>query len=190
LTIDLRVYRCDPDAANIDVVGEIGRDVFRVRREDPVTVEAVLSEPAYAYLIAFNPAVKEEDLEQPVPRAAASTPPPKQDRLASPGRLKLNDGEGLEVLAVLASRKQLPPYVEWKKHRPPLAWRRTPATSGVVWRHDGSGARPIFDARLRRAEEVDKVDDRMAIHGLSKTLAGLPGIEAVALMGFAVDRLD
>jgi serine/threonine protein kinase len=191
LTIDLRVYRCDPDAFNIDIVGELGQDVFRVRRNDPVTVEAKLSEPAYAYLIAFNPADKPEHLEQIVPLAEANTQPQKRDRLGSMSRrLLLNDGEGLQVFAVLASRQPLPAYAEWKKQRPPLGWQRTAATSGLVWTTDGSGLRPVFDARFRRAEEVDKADERTVIRALADKLQGLPGIEAVALVAFAVDRLD
>jgi hypothetical protein len=190
LTIDLHVFRCDPDAFNIEIVGELGRDVFRVRRDEPVTVEAVLSEPAYAYLIALNPAEKSEDLEQIIPKAEANTPPKKRDRLASTGRLTLNDGEGLQVFAVLASRQELPAYAEWKKQRPPLGWQRTPATAGVVWRKDAAGLRALLDPRFVRAEEVDKVDDRTMIHALADKLGGLRGVEAVALVGFAVVRLE
>src|SRR5262249_15996407 len=47
--------------------GELGKDTFRVRLNDRVYVEALLSEPAYAYLIAFNPTDKPEDREQLLP---------------------------------------------------------------------------------------------------------------------------
>jgi tRNA A-37 threonylcarbamoyl transferase component Bud32 len=189
LAIDLRVFRCDREAFNIDIVGELGQDTFRVRFNEPVTVQAVLSEPAYAYLIAFNPADKPDQLEQIVPLAEGNTPPIRRDRLGSTGRLLLNDGEGLQVFAVVASRQELPAYSQWRKQGP-LPWKRTPATVGMVWRADGAEVTNVLDPRFVRAEEKDRVDDRTMIRALAEALQGLPGVEAVSVLGFAVDRAD
>jgi hypothetical protein len=190
LAIDLRVFRCDREVFNIDKVGELGQDTFRVRLNEPVTVEAKLSEPAYAYLIAFNPADKPDQLEQIVPLAEGNTPPIRRDRLGSTGRLLLNDGEGLQVFAAVASRQELPAFSEWRKLGPPLPWKRTPATVGVVWRAGGAEVTSVLDPRFVRAEEKDGVDDRTMIRALAEALKGLPGVEAVSVLGFAVDRAD
>jgi hypothetical protein len=140
--------------------------------------------------IAFNPADKPDQLEQIVPRDEANTPPRRRERLGSTGRLTLNDGEGLQVFAVVASRQELPAYTEWRKQGPPLPWKRIPATVGVVWRADGTEVRSVLDPRFVRAEEKDRVDDRTMIRALAEALKGLPGVEAVSALGFAVDRAD
>jgi tRNA A-37 threonylcarbamoyl transferase component Bud32 len=190
LSIELRVFRQAADGFNPSLIGELGKSTYRVRLKDEVAVEAKLSEPAYAYLIAFNPAPddKPEDQEQFVPLAEAGTPPRERPAVAR-RTLVLDDGEGLQVIAVVASRQPLPPYVEWKKMRPPLGWQRTPATSGAVWRADGvSVPEGFYDPGYDRARE-GKAPDKTVVGELARKLKEMPGIDAVAVMGFAVDRL-
>jgi serine/threonine protein kinase len=185
LTVRLRVCRLERDGYNFHLVGELGERAYRVRFKDRVQVEAVLSEPAYAYLIAFNPADRPEDREQLVPQSEADRRPDKRDRLEPDTQLNLNDGEGLQVFAVVASRQPLPSYAAWRQQRPALPWRRTPATSGVVWLGDGKEVQGQYDDTGVRATE-EKTDKEM-VRDLARALRGMPDVEAVAVVGFAVD---
>jgi serine/threonine protein kinase len=182
----LKVHRLSFDGFNLQRVGELGEATYRARLNDRVTVEVVLSEPAYAYVIAFNPTDKTDGREQLVPETEANRPPKKQDHLSPDTRLIMNDGEGLQVFAVVASRQPLPSYAEWRERRPPLPWQRTRATSGVVWRDDGEGVYPQVEPGLVRAtEEVES--DKAVVGDLARKLKAMPGVEAVDVVGFAVD---
>ncbi len=188
LSVHLRAFRRSGDSGS--PAGELGESTWRVRFDDRVIVEAVLSEPAYAYLIAFNPAPKDkpQDQEQHVPQSEADRPPEKRDRIAPPRALRLNDGAGLQVFVVVASRQPLTAYTEWHKERPPLKWQQTPAPTGVVWRADGvSSVQESIDPEGRAPEEEG--DTRTIIDELARQLKGMPGVEAVAVLGFTVDKL-
>jgi serine/threonine protein kinase len=188
LTIHLRVIRYTPEDFKLRLSGELGEAAYRVRLKDRVSVEADFSEPAHAYLIALNPTGLPEDKEQLVPKSGADQPPEKCDRLIPDKRLILDDGEGLQVFAVVASRQPLPAYAEWVKQRPPLEWGLTPATSGVVHRSDGETIQSVYQPGFVRAKEEE--DDREVVRRLAKKLKSMPGVEAVALIGFAVDRQE
>lgn len=186
LTAKIRVKCFSSDGFNLQFIGEVGETTYRARLNDRVELEAELSEPAYAYVIAFNPREKPGDLEQLVPGSEADRQPEKRDRLAPDKSLKLDDGEGLQVFAVVASRQPLPAYTQWRASRPPLKWKRIPATSGVVRQSDGDQLRSLFDPGAQRATEVE--NDRGAVQELARALKRLPGIDAVSVIGFAVDR--
>jgi serine/threonine-protein kinase len=189
LTVRLRVRRFVADGRNQRLVGELGEDTYRARLNDRVEVDAELSEPAYAYLIAFNPAANSGDLEQPVPRAEADRPPQRRDGLTPDKWIKLDDGVGLQAFAVVASRQPLPAYTYWRQQRPPLPWRRTPATSGVVWRVDGGSVEGRYEPGLSRGTE-EAADDKAALRALARQLGSVPGVQAVAVVGFAVDSAE
>jgi hypothetical protein len=187
LAIRLRVFRFSEEGFNLEPLGELGETIYRVRLKERVGVEAVLSEPAYTYLIAFNPAPKPEARQQLVPRGEADRPPEKRDELDR-RILRLNDGEGLQAFAVLASRQPLPAYADWQKQHP-VPWERTPATSGVVWRAAAGSVEGFYEDGFDRATEEAK-GDKAVIRELARRLRAIPGVEAVAVMGFAVDRVD
>ena len=80
-------------------------------------VRAELSEPAYAYLIAFRPDGTDElcdpDDEDMPPQKKPQPqypPPTKSDE-----RYRLSEGAGLQAFALVVSRQPLPSYREWKK---------------------------------------------------------------------------
>jgi hypothetical protein len=236
LTIRMAVYRYEPEAGNMHRLGELGKDTYHARLDDRVEVEAALSEPAYAYLIAFNPtqdlraaatyrlawavdtwslaahlACRQSAAPSPaafllgtaeaafradpgtaehlIPKRLADREPRQRERVATEGRLRLNDGVGLQVLAVVASRQPLPSYTEWRRRRPPLDWTQTAATSGVVWLTDGKTFRGVHGPGVDvRAE--DEKDDKTVVRTLAEELRHMPGVEAVSVVGFAVDRAD
>jgi hypothetical protein len=187
LTIRLHVQRLSRDGFNFQA-HELGEEVFRARLNERAIPAAEFSEPAYAYLIAFNPAEKAADLEQLIPKKSGQSPPAlNEDRQLNPKlQIPLTDGEGLQAFAVVASRRPLPPYAEWRQRQPPLPWKRTPAKSGVVLRNDGKGTYEIFGTGVRRGPE-EPVADVEAIDALAAWLKTSPDVEAVAVMGFAVD---
>jgi serine/threonine protein kinase len=187
--LSLQIRRFANEADGERPRGELGKDTFRVRLNDRVYVEAELSEPAYAYLIAFNPTDKQEDREQLIPSSEANRPPEKRDRLTPDSRLQLTDGVGLQAFAVVASRQPLPAYAEWRKQRPPLAWRLTSATSGVVWQTDGDGVHGLFEPGFNRAVE-ETLGDKVMVRELARALKAMRGVEAVSVVGFSVDRAD
>jgi serine/threonine protein kinase len=187
LAIRLRVFRFSADGYNARLLGELGETTYRVRLNERVGVEANLSEPAYTYLIAFNPAPKPDARQQLVPHAEADRRPEKRGQLDR-RTLRLDDGEGLQAFAVLASRHPLPAYAEWQRQHS-VPWERAPATSGVVWRADAGPVEGFYEDGFDPATE-EAIGDKAAIRELARQLRAMPGVEAVAVIGFAVDRVD
>jgi hypothetical protein len=191
LTAHLRVRRLAADGPNLRLIGDLGVNTYRARRIDRVEVEAVLSEPAYAYLISFNSTDQSQDRIQLIPQAEQHQPPSKRDRITPNIRLKLDDLEGLQALVVVASQQPLPAYTEWLKGRPALAWHHMPAVSGAVWRSNGkfTSRQSGDDPPLKGDAVRDWVEiDEAAIRDLARTLSEMPNIDAVEVVGFAVDR--
>jgi serine/threonine protein kinase len=188
LTVRWKVMVYGPEADNSPLLGELGENRFRTRLNYRVSVVAQLSEPAYAYLIAFNPAVKPEDQEHHFPRKAGEQPPEPQTRLSPDKWLRLNDGVGLQALAVVASRQPLLPYAEWRKTRPPLPWALTKATPRVVWQGDGKEVIASYEPGWADRGSEEDMSDKAAIRALARMLKELPGVDAVSVFGFAVDQ--
>src|SRR5205823_2155703 len=103
---------------------EIGRDRHATRFGDGVSVEVLLSEPAYAYLLAFNP----DGSEQRLWPADETIPPQRTAALRFPAQAKdnllLNDDPagGVQGFVLVASRQPLPSYRAWRQARGPAAW--------------------------------------------------------------------
>jgi serine/threonine protein kinase len=190
LTIRLQVTRLSPaEGGNYSAhqIGLLG-GTFRAHLNDKAEPKAELSEDAYAFMMAFNPASedKAEKLEQFIPEGEAGSPP-KRARTLNPMRvIPLNDGVGLQAFAVVASRQPLPPYSEWRKRRSSSPWKQTWAKTGVVLRSDGKFTHEIFGEGVVRGPE-EAAADRIAFEGLVEWLKGLEKVEAVAVLGFAVD---
>jgi hypothetical protein len=113
----------------------LGQQSFHPRLEDQVTIEAELSRPAYAYLLAFRP---DGVVELCYPEDE-SKPPPKSEHARYPAspdvgqvRYGLAEGTGLWVFGVVASDEPLPAYREWLGTEPP-DWSPIAATPGTVW---------------------------------------------------------
>jgi hypothetical protein len=189
LKVRLRVVRI-PEGRPGEPPHELGEGVFSARLNDKAEPAAELSEPAYAYLLAFNPAEKTADLEQYLPETREREPPQKSDKVDPDVRITLSDGVGLQAFAVVASRLPLPAYAEWRKRRPAAPWQRTQAKPGVVMRCDGvSSFQELFGAGVSRGPQ-ERAEDRLAIKNLARWLRDLPDVEAVEVVGFAVERAD
>jgi hypothetical protein len=120
------------------ILGTIGGDdTSACLFNDEVRIRARLSAPAYCYLIALHPDGSTQ-LYYPEGEAEEALPPPLSDKLSYPrgyNRSPLTDGVGLQAYVLVASRKPLPPYSEWKARLGNLPWRAT--RSEGVWHYDG-----------------------------------------------------
>jgi hypothetical protein len=189
LTVDfVKVWKLQSEGFNRRVVGELGKTIYRVRKNDVVRVEARLSEPAYAYFVLFNPADKPGKRVQCFP--SEDQRPARLQDVGPEETIILNDGVGLQALAVIASRQELPPFSQWRQqHARALAWERVPATSGVVWLADGEDVEGLYGPGSDRATAGHK-EDRGLIRRLAVWFKSLPEVDAVKVVGFAVDPED
>jgi serine/threonine protein kinase len=197
---DLRVTRFEirhfpkRDAKHFDSrrVGTLGQSSFGAHEDDEVIVRAELSEPAYAYLIAFRPDgtdelcdPDDEDLPPPQKQEPQYPLPAKSDE-----RYRLSEGTGLHAFALVVSRQPLPPYRERKKRTGPMAWAaRLPCEPGVVWRDDDQGLQTLVaddHADTRRKGVKARESDEPAAK-LASWLRRLPGVDVVTLEAFPVE---
>ncbi len=166
--------------------GLLGRDSFATHRGDGVDIRGELSQPAYAYLIAFRP----DGTEEVCFPDSADEAPPLSDRPRFPSKSQvqeygLDEGDGLEVFALVASSKPLPAYREWRSRLGASPWTREPALEGVVWRYDGSTVDGLSESRTERGQRKAE-GGRAAVVRLADWLRRAGGVEAVAAVGFAV----
>jgi serine/threonine protein kinase len=128
--------------------GVLGQQSFYPRLGDQVTIEATLSRPSYAYLVAFRP----DGVVELCAPEDESQRPTKSDQVRYPAasdsgivRYGLAEGTGLWMFAVVASDEPLPAYREWVASSPPV-WSPQPATAGTVWWYDGEWMNPLTGA--------------------------------------------
>jgi hypothetical protein len=175
-----------------DRVGILGRNSFSVHEDDEVTVQAVISEPAFAYLIAFRPDGTDElcdpDTEgaRPISKTESLYPPPSKHDM----RIRLSEGAGLHAFALVMSRQPLPSYREWKQQHWPPPWSaRLPGKPGIVWRDDSQDLRPLLadDRTSARGKDVKARVSGSPSARLATWLRGLPGVDLVTLEAFPVE---
>jgi hypothetical protein len=173
-----------------DPHGLLGEKTFNSPRlGDSVEMDARLSRPGYAYLISFRPDGQEE-LCWP---GKDSEPPALTDRPCYPLPEKqevdygLDEGEGLQVFAVVASSQPLPAYRAWRQECGSSPWQKAKAAPGVVWRYDSAGLSALTaadPAGLRAGDH--KVPEKIPLVELMNWLRQAPQAEDVAAVGFAV----
>jgi serine/threonine protein kinase len=163
----------------------LGKDSFVTHYNDGVEVEARLSRPAYAFLIAFRPDGTEELCLPEKPDKA----PPQTERLRFPTTAEndygLEEGTGLQAFAVVASSQPLPSFQQWWS-RQGCPWQQTETPPDVVWRSlDGTQIEGLIAAPfgLRATREVQ---GKAQVARLTTWLKERPRVEAVAVLGFAV----
>jgi tRNA A-37 threonylcarbamoyl transferase component Bud32 len=167
--------------------GVLGRDSFQTHRGDSVTVEARLSRPAYAYLIAFRP----DGTEELCFPESEDEPPSRTDRPRYPsGRgndeYGLDEGEGLQVFAVVVSDQPLPAYRVWRARRGPSPWKPAGTPAGVVWRDDGRLLEGLTANPGDLRGKGKEGSGRTPMARLTDWLRRAPHVQAVTAVGFAV----
>jgi hypothetical protein len=180
--------------------GILGQDSFSPRLRDQVTIEARLSRPAYAYLVAFRPDGIVElcfpDEESPPVLTDCPRYPPlsKADK-----RYGLREGTGLWVFAVVASDQPLPRYREFEsRHKPDWSPRLAalaptnakPADWATVWWYNGQRMERLTSPRVAggtRAKEEDAMGTSAeAVEGAARWLKTASKDATAAALGFAV----
>jgi hypothetical protein len=171
--------------------GILGRDSFDTRVNDSVTLDARLSRPAYAYVIAFRP----DGTDQICYPEKDDVAPKRTDRPRYPSESRdvnyeLDEGEGLQVFAVIACSKPLPPYREWRAGRTKSPWKHFAAPPGMVWQDNGvmveargPGGRMDDDSARGQGKQVPGKSELVR---LTDWLRQVPGVEAVMAVGFNV----
>jgi serine/threonine protein kinase len=185
LSIELSDTSDDPKRS-----GKLGETTYEAREGDQVTLYARLSAPAYAYLISFRP---DGDLDVWSP-AKGSTRPEAASTLRYPARdsrlaIDLDQGVGLQVFALVASRQVLPSFDSWRAEQGPPPWRASiPVERGIVWRYDGDRieTQKAGGPGGTRGEGTRSRKARGAVDDLVEWLKGRPGIDAVYLKAFGV----
>jgi serine/threonine protein kinase len=193
--VDLEVKRfaVNPGARTMRLTGVLGRKEFETRLQDQLELEATLSRPGYAWLIAFRPDGKEEvcfpESEDEIPGLVERPRYPSKDRGVS---YELNEETGLHVFVVVASSRPLPSYRAWRAQRGEAPWRKHPPSPGVVWLDDGGLVETLTAERgSERGERGERgkgvrVPGRAALVALIDWLRARPEVEAVLGVGFAV----
>jgi hypothetical protein len=171
--------------------GSLGERSFAVRPDDDLTVQAELSGPAYAYLIAFRPDGVTEICDPDDPAAEPELtrrpryPPAAKTKVA----YRLNNGSGLQAFAIVVSHGPLPPYREWEKEHGSPPWQKgLSSPPGVVWWHDGQWLAPLTadDPSGRRGKDAPIRGGGAAVADLADWLGAIPGVEAIAVKAFLV----
>jgi serine/threonine protein kinase len=190
--ISLRIEHLAKHGENaFEPKGGLGEQSFAVCADDDVMVQAELSEPAYAYLIALRPdgVVEICDPEDPaaVPektRAPRYPPPPNPDVV-----YRLDNGAGLQAFAVVASRTQLPAYNEWIKRHGVPSWKKGASSPGrVVWWHDGQWLAALTPGgpAATRGKDAPIRGGGNAVAELAAWLRTVPGVDTFAIKAFLV----
>jgi serine/threonine protein kinase len=164
-------------------LGRIGVDSFAGRyQDDDVRVRAEFNAPAYCYLIALNP----DGTVQFCPPGDEGKPPRTQTELTYPTGetvFGLTDGVGLQAFVLLASRRPLPSYREWKSRHGAAPWGTAPSAEGV-WQFDGKSFEPLSQSR----GQEHPLDCPKPFVVACRTLQGRPDIDAIRALAFPVVR--
>ncbi len=162
-------------------LGAVGDSVESIVFDDDAQVHAEFERPAHFFLLALNPdgAIQLCHPTQP------DQPPPSTDRIVyPPGGMYFPfiDGVGLQVFVLLASRRPLPPYAEWKG-RLGVRWEPT-ATAAGVWGFDGRDLEPLVDAH--RGQPRERSGEPRLFREVCEYFASLPEIDAMRAIAFPV----
>jgi hypothetical protein len=163
--------------------GVLGKDSFAAAEGDQVTVEATLSRPAYAYLLACRP---DGVVEVCFPEDEGD-PPPRTERVTYPSRSRdvrygLTDGAGVYVFAVVASDTPLPAYRDWVAGKA-VPWRPDRAVGATVWIDDGVWVEAVGPDGVRRQRgKGDRVPGQGAVVRLTDYLKGYGSVAAIGFV--------
>jgi serine/threonine protein kinase len=175
------------DGKPVQALGLVGKDCYQAHWGDSVTLEANLSEPAYAYIVAFRPdgtddicfPEKEDEVPQPTHR-------PRYPSDSQQFEYGLDEGEGLQVFAVVVSSQPLPGFKEWKDSLGKSPWGHFEATSGIVWRGDNEGLDALTAIPGDNRGKGHEIPGKTQVSKLIAWLRQDPKVEDVLAVGFPV----
>jgi serine/threonine protein kinase len=156
-------------------LGKVGSECFATRFKDKVEVTARLSGDAFSYLLTFDPEGKGARL---LYKKEVDNPPILSNEATV--EWLLDDGVGMQVIAVVVSRDPLPSYTDWKARAGELGWCRT--TAKEVWSYnDGQ-----FKRLDRMRGPVDDPEPPGPFARLCRRLQKCEGIVSVRAVAFPV----
>jgi hypothetical protein len=158
------------------VGGDIDLGLADVRSGDALHFRARLSRPAHCYLVVINPSGVVQ-LAYPEPTAAQ---PGAIEQLDWPDKgwgIDPEDGTGLMAVVLVASRRPLPPFPQWR----PGAARWEAVAGDGVWRFDGQ----TFERCDQQRGQVRGAAPR-PLHEACYQLKTSPGVDAVKAWAFPV----
>jgi protein kinase-like protein len=130
-----------------EFLGELGTMSYTTHVDDQVRVLAAFNQPAYCYLVAYNPDGKEQlcdpDDEHTVPQLGQLLQFPQ----AIDEVFYLTDGVGQQVFA---SREPLPAYRDWRAQAGSIPWQKSEPRPVALF--DGEAARPFEIDRTERGK--------------------------------------
>src|SRR5207248_1466611 len=96
---------------------------------------------------------------------------------------------GLQAVVVVASRRPLPAYADWRHTLPALPWKRLPAAAGLVWQGNEEHLEPLDLKGMQRGKGV-QLTDLGPLRETVRRLRSMEGAEVVKVLAFAVAAKD
>jgi hypothetical protein len=165
--------------------GELGVHSFSPEFGDKLRVTAELSEAVYCYLVSLSP---DGRIHLCFP-TDENTPPPARKQLTFPEpRLEAerchDPSGGVQAFVLLASRRQLPSYAEWRKDLPPLTWQRLQLES-AIWRGNGEELLEVNPGD-RTLVAVSDPRGTAPLRRVMEQLRWAPEIQVLSMVAFTV----
>jgi hypothetical protein len=178
VAMEVKAYRGKPAA----FIGKLGSTCYTTQLNDAVRVQIQFSEPAYCYLLAFNPNGTEQLCYPDDPTTVPSKSLPVLFPAEANKIFYFTDGVGVQVMALLASRQPLPCYAEWKSGAKVAPWKGGVANG--VWRFDGQQFEPLG---TQRGTVQDIAGLPASFAELCSFLKSRPGVEVIDVLAFPVE---
>lgn len=180
-TFRLRHYRED-DGQTL-ALGEL-TESSRVRFGDAVRIEAEFNQPAYCFLLAFNPDGKPQ-LCWPADAAVAPTAVTKLTFPTDPtDAFYLTDAAGQQAFGLVATREPLPAFAEWfAAEGGNIPWR--PLESAAFARIEAPLTKSADHPETTRGE-IRQFQGGAPIEALDRFLRARTPAEVVTTVGFPV----
>lgn len=173
--------------------GVLGKESFCAQLRDHVTIEARLSRPAFAYLIAFR---ADGEMEVCFPEGEAEIPHltdhPRYPSTSQAVEYGLNEGTGLWLFAVIASESPLPPFKEWRSRQQRVPWHHATAAKDVVFIDHGGWLEtvtPEIHKGGTRGKGVAALEKK-PVADVTEWLQHSMGNGVVRVVGFGVQGSD
>ncbi|MBC7853830.1 MAG: protein kinase [Pirellulaceae bacterium] len=188
--LSLDVYHlANQNDKSVDPRGILGKDSFSARLRDHVTIEAKLSRPAFAYLIAFRP---DGEMEVCFPEEETDIPPltdhPRYPSVTRGVDYGLNEGAGLWLFTVIASEQPLPAFREWRAKQKSVPWRSVDVPGNTVFVDDGDWLETVTPGNRDRGTRGKGVAalEKKTVTDVMDWLKRSQGAEAIRGIGFGV----
>jgi CHAT domain-containing protein/tetratricopeptide (TPR) repeat protein/tRNA A-37 threonylcarbamoyl transferase component Bud32 len=156
---------------------------------DSVRVYARFDAPTYCYLFALNPDGTEQlcfpDWEGDRPQEAlAMVPAPVEEvRFFPDDSVFALDSSGLQVFVLIASKRPLPAFAEWRRQFGPAPWKPVSHGGDYRWQYDG---REFSRLPLERGKRAERVAEPQILREVCTALQARAGVDAIGVIAFPV----